>query len=80
MEVEDAALALLGGAVALANSILLLEDGTDDSNHQDGVTAEDILSFINVAHRHLNQGTRKRRPKNCNLERARCAVEEEQFE
>jgi hypothetical protein len=45
---EAAALALPGGAVALATSILLLEDRIDDSN-QDGVTEEDILTLVNVA-------------------------------
>lgn len=48
MEGKAAALALSGGAVALATSIISLEDKTDDSN-QDGVTATDILSFVNDA-------------------------------
>jgi hypothetical protein len=51
---------ILGGLVASAISILFLEDESDDSN-QDGVTAEDIFSFVNVARRHQNQGTGKQR-------------------
>jgi hypothetical protein len=45
---KAAALALLWGAVTLATSILLLEDGTDDDTDPDGdgKTAEDILSFV----------------------------------
>jgi hypothetical protein len=78
MEEEAAALVLLGGAVALAaKSLLLLEDGTNDSSDDDA-TAENILSFVNIARRRRNRGTRKRRQyKNYNHERARCAVEED---
>jgi hypothetical protein len=71
-----AALALFGGAVALAASILLLENGTDDSN-QDGMPAENILSFVNVAHRPQNQGTGKQRRKNYNHECRLCFDVEE---
>jgi hypothetical protein len=75
MEGEAAALALLGGAVA--TSILLVKDGIDDSN-QDGVTAEGILSFVNViAHGHQNQGTGKQRRKNYGHECSHCTVEKD---